>query len=378
MQKNRKTFAIVGSTFVVAALCGFLMINQEGNILQSSNFLIDPNTDDLYLFNQFATEYSKSFKTLPEFKEALTNFKAQNDAIKKYNANSKDTKLGLNQFSDWPAARYAEISRIKQFKKEDQNNQTSNITRSSDLGKIADDLSKQDKTSNNSRKLQAIPANFDHRQRNIITSVKNQLNCGSSYAFAAMAQVESYYLMTNPTKHKNVDLSEQFLVDCSYGFMGKNFGCSGGTVAHTYIFMTRYFYPKESVYPYSGKLQACNSAAQSKNPYGYVSNAIIMTTTSSAALMQVVYQMPVVALVASSSSVFRNYKTGIITSSQCTGNLDLAVLIVGWGTSGTVKYWIIKNQWGTTWGENGYAKIQMTDQRGTCGINQELYVSYAV
>jgi hypothetical protein len=51
------------------------------------------------------------------------------------------------------------------------------------------------------------------------------------------------------------------------------------------------------------------------------------------------------------------------------------VTIVGYSTiNEPIPYWIVKNSWGTSWGEQGYAKIAITDGLGVCGINQE--VSY--
>jgi C1A family cysteine protease len=68
-----------------------------------------------------------------------------------------------------------------------------------------------------------IPDSFDWRDRNAVTSVKNQRDCGSCYAFGALGAVESnIYLKTGDT----VDLSEQEIVDCAegYGIGEKNLG----------------------------------------------------------------------------------------------------------------------------------------------------------
>ena len=70
------------------------------------------------------------------------------------------------------------------------------------------------------------------------------------------------------------------------------------------------------------------------------------------------------------------YKSGVITSTSCGTYTDHVVLIVGWGKSGSIPFWIIKNQWGTSWGEGGYAKIKMTDGNGICGINTD--ISYPI
>jgi len=70
------------------------------------------------------------------------------------------------------------------------------------------------------------------------------------------------------------------------------------------------------------------------------------------------------------------YSGGIVRSTAgCPTNAcDHAILTVGYGTEDGVDYWIVKNSWGTSWGENGYIRLEMTDGNGTCGINQ--YVAY--
>ena len=52
----------------------------------------------------------------------------------------------------------------------------------------------------------------------------------------------------------------------------------------------------------------------------------------------------------------------------CGGNPDFAVLAVGYGTENGKDYWLIKNAWDTTWGDNGYIKIAIIEGDGICGI----------
>ncbi len=63
------------------------------------------------------------------------------------------------------------------------------------------------------------------------------------------------------------------------------------------------------------------------------------------------------------------YQSGIIRGSSCGTILDHAVTIVGYGEEKRIKYWIIKNSWGTSWGEQGYVRIERTSGDGVCGLN---------
>ena len=79
-------------------------------------------------------------------------------------------------------------------------------------------------------------------------------------------------------------------------------------------------------------------------------------------------QQPLAVLVEADKRVFQTYKTGVLTSSQCGTNLDHAVLAVGYGTENGQDYWLVKNSWNSSWGDNGYIKLGMDSSTGTCGV----------
>ena len=69
---------------------------------------------------------------------------------------------------------------------------------------------------------------------------------------------------------------------------------------------------------------------------------------------------------------FKFYKKGIIKR-WCGTSIDHAVLAVGYGTEGGVDYWLVKNSWGASWGENGYFRVKRDMSKkdeGMCGILQ--------
>ena len=90
--------------------------------------------------------------------------------------------------------------------------------------------------------------------------------------------------------------------------------------------------------------------------------------------MRAVSLQPVTAGMAAYCDSVMLYAGGVLTDS-CGTSLDHGVLIVGYGTSsGLLDYWLIKNSWGSTWGEEGYLRLQRTAGDGLCGIN--LLASY--
>ena len=75
---------------------------------------------------------------------------------------------------------------------------------------------------------------------------------------------------------------------------------------------------------------------------------------------------PVSVAIEADQSIFQLYTSGVITSSTCGTNLDHGVLAVGYGNDATAgEYFLVKNSWGTGWGENGYVKIGANN---VCGI----------
>ena len=66
---------------------------------------------------------------------------------------------------------------------------------------------------------------------------------------------------------------------------------------------------------------------------------------------------------------FQTYQSGILDdAAACGTTLDHAVTAVGWGVDGDTEYWIIKNSWASTWGEDGYVRMAIVDGIGICGV----------
>lgn len=81
---------------------------------------------------------------------------------------------------------------------------------------------------------------------------------------------------------------------------------------------------------------------------------------------------PVGVAIAASANVFQYYTGGILTDAvACGTEVDHAVQVVGYGTENGISYWIMKNQWGTDWGINGYAKIGVNEDVGVCAIQSQ-------
>jgi len=91
-------------------------------------------------------------------------------------------------------------------------------------------------------------------------------------------------------------------------------------------------------------------------------------------IKQLVYQHGAVLTGVKAQGPFQNYKGGIFAGCPATNanELDHAVVIVGYGVSNGTKYWLVKNSWGSTWGEKGFIRIKRDVKM--CGIGSDAVV----
>ena len=122
----------------------------------------------------------------------------------------------------------------------------------------------------------------------------------------------------------------------------------------------------ESEYAYIAQDEACRATT------GHVgaTNVNSVQAQSVDALKAAIEAGPTSVTVEADTYVFQGYTGGILNSAACGTNLDHAITAVGWGTSGTQDYYIVRNSWGTGWGQSGYINIAAVAGKGICGIQQ--------
>lgn len=201
------------------------------------------------------------------------------------------------------------------------------------------------------------------RDKQKVTPVKNQGNCGSCWAFSAVGAIESKIAIDGK---KLQNLSEQMVVDCS----SSNYGCSGGFMHTAFqdIIKMGGICSNEN-YPYQMMKQTCNLNVP-KIDGTKISGYDFILPQNIQALKNAVNKQPICVALAADSQDFRFYGGGIFDNDNLSKRMNHAVLLVGYEENCPVPYWIIKNSWGSEWGENGYIRIKINDGKGILGINQ--------
>ena len=125
-------------------------------------------------------------------------------------------------------------------------------------------------------------------------------------------------------------------------------------------------------YPYisgDGSTESCKSSCSPILKSKVQSYTDVESTDDD--LMQAISQQPVAIAIEADQRDFQLYKSGVFTGT-CGTNLDHGVLVVGYGSDSGSDYYLVKNSWGTTWGESGYIRLgrgpQYNNGQGQCGI----------
>lgn len=203
---------------------------------------------------------------------------------------------------------------------------------------------------------------------NTVWGTINQGSCGSCWAVSAAEALHSSHVI----RHSQTDAvppSSQQLLDCAPG----NFGCGGGWAykAFDYI-IAKGGIASSTDYPYIGV--GGNCTYEPVPGFMGVVSYIVVPWKDPTALINAVLVSPVVVTVCGSTPYFQHYAGGVMTNATaCTECTDHSVMLVGYGTVGTTKVWIIQNSWGPNWGIGGFAyllRLTTTGEMGMCGITR--------
>ena len=203
----------------------------------------------------------------------------------------------------------------------------------------------------------------------MVTPIKYQAQCGSCWAFTSAAVVESNYLIR---RNVTLDISEQHILDCAeaqqavyrggqvYYVKNKAGSCQGGWYGPVFEYFRTNSAALETQIPYKNAEGVCRASNTDKYKivaWGYVKPDAGIPTVRS--MKEALCKYGPIAACVKVTPAFQAYRSGIFDEfAAVSGERDInhAITIVGWDDS--KESYLVKNSWGTQWGDKGYVWIK--------------------
>jgi len=282
-------------------------------------------------FISFISEHGKNYHSDHEFLYRFTVFQQNMKEAEEMNAKSDGAIYGATQFSDLTHEEFKNTYLMNNLPPKMEG----------EYLEIPKNLT--------------APTKFDWRSSGAVSAIKNQGQCGSCWAFSATENIESVWKISG---HPLPNLSPQQIVDCDKTC----FGCQGGWPTRAFDYVAKAGgQDSEQSYPYTGRAGTCHMkqpvVAKIKSfksiPKNEQQIRDSLATTSPFSICV-------------DASKWSQYRGGVMTNTQCGQKTDHAVQLVGYDTTGAQPYWLVRNSWGTGWGESGYIRLLM--YKNTCAM----------
>eukprot|EP01121_Diplochlamys_sp_Union-15-3_P003769 TRINITY_DN13710_c0_g1_i1.p1 TRINITY_DN13710_c0_g1~~TRINITY_DN13710_c0_g1_i1.p1 ORF type:complete len:330 (-),score=37.10 TRINITY_DN13710_c0_g1_i1:21-1010(-) len=295
-------------------------------------------TNPMATFEEYNIFWNKTHSSAEEKLHRFSNFLVNAEKIELANKQSTSATFGFTQFSDLSA---------EEFKK-------------AYLGAVPPAGWTPATPSTPVKRSAEQMSNIDWAAAGKTTPVKDQGQCGSCWAFSTTETVESANLIANNPQAIG---SPQEIVDC---FTGGS-GCEGGWPVDALNWIVQQGgQDLDSCYPYTAQDGTCASSQCTVSPNLKISTVTPISADESA--MYTALQTAPLSICCDASA-WQNYNGGVLDASSCGTSVDHAIQLTGYG-SDQGGYWIVRNSWGASWGQNGFIWLQYG--QNTCAITSNV------
>jgi C1A family cysteine protease len=310
------------------------------------------NSSLITRFEEWINEFKIVIESDQQYSSTLKKWVNNNRFIEDANSRNLTYKLGHNQFSGMDSSDFSNYLGISGILYKDTENKQNTKPIGFDVN---------------------VPESVNWVTKGAVTNVKDQGQCGSCWSFSTTGALEGAYFVKYGVLES---FSEQQLVDCdNYRNGGKDLGCKGGLMDNAFTWIgDNGGLCSETEYPYfSGQTKtngpckaSCKNIEKSK-----ITEFVDIIKSSDDEMMKAISKQPVSIAIEADQREFQLYKSGVF-STACGVNLDHGVLLVGYGSENNLDYYLVKNSWSTSWGNNGYIKLgrgkQYNNGDGQCGL----------
>ena len=310
--------------------------------------------DSGYSFETFKREFSRTYASPAEERSRRAIFERHLAEAIAHNKQGHPWKKGINRFSD---NTHEEFRRVLGIRRDVLHREMRQVAK---------------KQNGFSAAASSVPIrhSVDWRTEGVISDVKDQGDCGSCWAHAAVEGVESYWALA---RGQLATLSVQSVLDWTSNpkQCGGSGGCGGATVSLGLETMMARGAPQEFTYPYMsyfGGNQTGLSMPQS-TPFATVVGYNHLPSNQLAPVLQHLSSVgPLSATV--DASAWQSYEAGVFTGCVANATIDHGIFLTGYGVDKDtgLDYFLIKNSWSVDWGMQGTIKIARQPAASTpCG-----------
>uniref|UniRef100_M4FAU1 Cysteine protease n=2 Tax=Brassica TaxID=3705 RepID=M4FAU1_BRACM len=308
--------------------------------------LLEQNLMERNIFERWLVENHKNYNGLGEKDQRFQIFMDNVRFVQEHNSvPNQRYELGLTRFADLTNEEFRAMYLRKKMERTRVSAKAERY-----LHKVGDKL----------------PDEVDWRAKGAVVPVKDQGSCVvGRFRRLELLSVEG---INQIKTGKLVSLSEQELVDCDTSY---NEGCNGGLMDYAFQFIIdNGGIDTEEDYPYAATdVNMCNSDKKNTRVVT-IDGFEDVPENDEKSLKKALAHQPISVAIEAGGREFQLYQSGVFTGT-CGTALDHGVVAVGYGTSQEGQdYWIIRNSWGSNWGESGYVKLQrnIKDSSGKCGV----------